>query len=63
MYLLTPVIFTHKHINTMDTKFLNYSNAPIVYPLQKYLNIQLYKGPLLQNSFNVHPSTFKIPPI
>ena len=26
----------------MDTKFLNYSNSPIVSPLHKYLNIQLY---------------------
>ena len=26
----------------MDTKFLNYSNAPIVSPLRKSLNIQLY---------------------
>ena len=42
LYLLSPFIFHHKPIDSMDTKFLNYSNAPIVYPLHKYSNIQLY---------------------
>ena len=42
LYLFMLVIFPHEPINTMDTKFLNYWNAPIVSPLQKSLNIQLY---------------------
>ena len=44
IYVLPPVIFLHKPIDTVDTKFLNYSNAPIVSSLQKYLNIQLYNN-------------------
>ena len=42
LYLLPPVIFRHEPIDTMDTKLNNYSNAPIVSPIQESLNIQLY---------------------
>ena len=30
MYLLPLVFFFHKSIDTMETKFLNYYNAPIM---------------------------------
>ena len=42
LYLFPSVILPHKLINIMDTKFLNYSNSPIVSPLQKALNMELY---------------------
>ena len=35
MYFLPPIIFTYETINTMEIKYINYSNAPIVSPLQK----------------------------
>ena len=42
LYILPSVVFPQEPIDTMETKFINYSNAPIVSLLQKYLNIQLY---------------------
>ena len=34
LYILPPFIFPQEPIDTVDTKFLNYSNPPIVFTIQ-----------------------------
>ena len=42
LYLLPPAIFPSDPLDTMDVRYLNYSNAPIVHPLKKALKIEVY---------------------
>ena len=42
LYLLPPSIFPHNPVDTMDQRYLNFSHAPIVSPLKKSLQIELY---------------------
>ena len=42
LYLLPPSIFPHNPVDTMDQRYLNFSNAPIPLPLKQLLNIELY---------------------
>ena len=41
LYPLPPYIFPHEPVNTMDVLFLNYSQAPLVSPLQKSMKIEM----------------------
>jgi len=49
LYLLPPSIFPSEPLDTMDQRYLNYENAPIVSPLRKPLGIKLY------NELHFHP--------
>ena len=55
LYFLPPAIFPSDPLDTMDVRYLNYSNAPIVHPLKKALKIEVYndmffdKPPVLQS--------------
>ena len=49
LYLLPPSIFPSEPLDTMDQRYLNYENAPIVSPLRKPLGIELY------NELHFHP--------
>ena len=51
LYLLPPTIFPAEPLDTMDQRFLNYEHAPIVSPLKKSLNIELYN----EQHFNKPP--------
>jgi hypothetical protein len=42
LYLLPPTIFPAEPLDTMDQRFYNYEHAPIVSPLKKALDIELY---------------------
>ena len=42
LYLLSPSIFPHNPVDTMDQRYLNFTNAPIVSPLKKPLQIELF---------------------
>ena len=42
LYLLPPAILPSDPLDTMNVRYLNYSNAPIVHPLKKALNIEVY---------------------
>ena len=42
MYLLPQSIPPHNSVDTMDQRYLNFSHAPIVSPLKKSLQIELY---------------------
>jgi hypothetical protein len=42
LYLLPPTIFPAEPLDTMDQRFLNYENAPIVSPLKKAMKVELY---------------------
>ena len=44
LYLLTPSIFPHNSVDTMDQRYLNFSNSPIDSPLKRPLQINLYNG-------------------
>ena len=44
LYLLPPAIFPIDPLDTMDVRYLNYSNAPIISPLKKALNIDMYNA-------------------
>ena len=38
LYLLPPSIFLSDPLDTMDVRYLNYSNAPVILPLENDLN-------------------------
>ena len=42
LYLLLPAIFPHEPLDTIDLRFLNYSQSPLVSPLHKPLRIKMY---------------------
>ena len=42
LFLLPPVIYPHDPLDTTDFRYLNFDNAPLVNPLQKNLNIEMY---------------------
>ena len=42
LYLLPPSIFPHDLVNTMDQRYLNFSNSLAVSPFKKSLQIELY---------------------
>ena len=42
LYLLPAAIFPSDPLDTMDVRYLNYSNAPIVHPFKKALKIEVY---------------------
>ena len=42
LYLLPPAILPNDPIGTMNVRYLNYSNAPIIFPLTKSLKIEMY---------------------
>ena len=37
VYLFPPAIFPSDPLDTMDVRYLNYSNAPVISPLKKHL--------------------------
>ena len=39
LYLLPPSLFPSKPLDTLDQRYLNYENAPVVSPLKKPLQI------------------------
>ena len=41
LYLLPPGIFPHNPVDTMDQRYLNFSNAPVVSLFKKPLQIEL----------------------
>ena len=41
LYLLPPAIFSSDPLDTMDVRYLNHSNAPIISPLKKELKIEI----------------------
>ena len=49
LYLLPPSLYPPEPVDTMDQRYLNYENAPIVSPLRKPLGIELY------NEVHFHP--------
>ena len=49
LYLLPPSLFPPEPLDTMDQRYLNYENAPIVSPLRKPLRIEMY------NEVHFHP--------
>ena len=49
LYLLPPSLFPPEPLDTMDQRYLNYENAPIVSPLRKPLGIEMY------NEVHFHP--------
>ena len=40
--MLPAAIFPSDPLDTMDVRYLNYSNAPIVHPFKKALKIEVY---------------------
>ena len=54
LYLLPPAIFPSDPIDTMDARYLNYSNAPIVHPLQKALKIEVYNDMFFEKPPALH---------
>jgi len=42
LYLLPPHLFLCEELDTIETKYMNYSNAPLTSPLSKPLAIELY---------------------
>jgi len=48
-YLLPPSLFPSEPLDTLDQRYLNYENAPVVSPLKKPLQIELY------NDVHFHP--------
>ena len=49
LYLLPPSLFPSEPLDTLDQRYLNYENAPVVSPLRKPLRIELY------NDVHFHP--------
>ena len=73
LYLLPASIFPHDPVDTMDQRYLNFSNSSIVSPFKKPLQIELYndtffptnskhiiKPSLDQPSCQIDHSTFKL---
>jgi len=58
LYLLPPVLFPHQPIDAMDQRYLNYSYAPIVSPLQKPLKIEMYNDTQLGLLHDSNASTY-----
>ena len=52
LYLLPPSIFPSDYLDTMDVRYLNYFNAPVISPLKKALKIERYND----TSFNKQPT-------
>ena len=42
LYLLPPSLFPNKPVDTMEQRYLNFSFAPMVSPLKKPLQVELY---------------------
>ena len=42
LYLLPPIIFLYNSVDTMDQRYLSFSNAPIASPLKQSFKIELY---------------------
>ena len=53
LYLLPPAIFPSDPLDTMDVRYLNYSNAPIVHPLKKALKIEVYNDMIFDKPPNL----------
>ena len=70
LYLLPPSIFPHNPVDTMDQRYLNFSNAPIVSPLKNQFKLSSSMTnifPLTQSIFldprKVHLRVFWINPV
>ena len=50
LYLLYPYIFPHEPVNTLDARFKNYSQAPLVSPLHKKTKTEIYNDMNLQQN-------------
>ena len=48
LYLLPPVMFPSEVLDTVDQRFLDYEHAPVVSPLLKPMQIELYNDKWLQ---------------
>ena len=57
LYILPLSLKPYEHVDGSDTRYLNQSHAPIVNPLKKPLNIELYN----EKWFGTPPSTFSPP--
>ena len=44
LYLLPPNLFPHKHMDTMDGRYLNSIYAHMVFPLKRSFRVELYNG-------------------
>ena len=53
LYLLPPAIFPSDPLDTMDVRYLNYSNTLITSPLEKALKIEMYND----TYFNKQPTS------
>ena len=53
LYLLPPTIFPSDLLDTMDVRYLNYSNAPVISPLKRALKIEMYND----TYFNKQPTS------
>ena len=50
LYLLPPAIFPSDPLDTMDMRYLNYFNAPVISPLKWALKIEMYNDTYFTNS-------------
>ena len=50
LYILPQSIFPCDPLDTMDMRYLNYSNTPIVSPLKKALKIDMYNDMYFEKS-------------
>jgi len=50
LYLLPPVLFPSEVLDTIDERYLDCRNAPVVSPLLKPIRVQLYNDKWLQSS-------------
>ena len=53
LYLLPPAIFPSDPLDTMNARYLNYSNTPVISPLKKALKIEMYND----TYFNKQPTS------
>ena len=56
LYLLPPALFPSKPLDTIDQRYLDSRNAPIVNPLKKTLRIELYNNKWLQSKGSIIPT-------
>ena len=60
LYLLLPVLFPSEALETIDRRYLDSKHAPIVSPLLKHMQIELYNEKWLQSHDSHIPTKFRI---
>ena len=58
LYMLPPSIFPNNPVDTVDQRYLNFHHAPIAFPLERSLQIELYNEKFFPENFKhlIHPS-------